>query len=693
MTVDIPGMLAAARAARRNREFDAAVTLFDRILEQQPGNMQARLERIGTLTQSGQADSALPLIAAVLAEHPNNHHAHLEAAWAKSARGRPAEALAHFDIALPKLREPHRILVPMANQARAAGQHARALDLARAATEHDPAAIPAWNALAAAAKAAGDADTEHQALRQVASLDATAAAPLVALAQAARARDDLVAAHDLLDQAEARDPAAPAISLLRGWLWFAERVTDQAADCFTEALQRDPGLANAASGLAQCHLRDGAPDAAAAVLDAAEARLGPRPDFIGPRAQLLRARGEVAAALALLREAALAQSPVQHGRWEAWARLALVLGDSAERAACLAAAPEASPAERHARLMFAARSAEAELDFAAADEAFAAALAIDAADSAALDGRARIAALNLDDVAARGFLAAQAQAEAALRRRQGRSLNPSQTDTGQIALEFRLDQPGAAALRDLLPLAPTARILPLIDRVRRLPDSTATALWLLLSLVQSGALARPRAQGSAVPARLLLVVPRGAPGEADAQAWQRANPGVDVVAMDREAGAAFIDARLGQAGRRAWARAWEGSVRADLLRLAWIATVGGWTVAPGARPAAPIATLAAGGADLVATPGLWGAPQPLLFGAAAGHPVARRAVDRLIEALARGDEEHPWLRSGPGFLARALAGALAEAPGLAEAIHLAPGHAVQAVVQHDWRPEWNQALF
>ncbi|CAH0180299.1 tetratricopeptide repeat protein [Roseomonas sp. CECT 9278] len=685
MSQSLDDIMAAARDARRERRFDDALGLFEQAMAMAPGRLQPQLEHTGTLTQSGRIDAAIAAVTAILEAAPTNHSAHMEAGWAKAAKGQHAAALAHFETAAPHLRDPLRALVAISQQARLAGNLARAIEAARSATERDPGFAPAWMALAQAAAAAGDRRTEGAALRSAADHDPGNAAPLLALTQAALAAQDHAAAQRLLDEAQARDPQARGIAVLRGYLLLATDTPEAAAESFRHAIATDPASMSAVTGLVQCQLRLHQVAEAAATLDAAEARFGRHVDLLGACAAVLRAQARPDAARDLLRGSLVAEDPGRFGRWEAWCRLELQFGTPAERAVALDAAAPATPAQQATLHRLSALSAESDYNAAAAEAAHGALLGLLPEDSGALDGLARIAAMRMDHDGARAWLARQARAEAPLRASQGRSRNPSQTETGQIALEFRLDRVGSAALRDILPLPPAARILPLLMLVREQPDSTAAALALLIALRQSGALdASPPPGPDAIPARLLWLRPRGpAPCEAAADTWQAANPGLERVELDLIGGAALVEAQFGALGRQAWRRAAPGVVRADLARLCWLAAVGGWSVPPGARALAPLGTTEGAGAGFFATLGAWGAPDTTLLGAVAGQAVVVRAASLVVTALARGDEEHPWLLSGPGLLARATASAIAEAPAIVRRLCLARAPAAHRVMARD----------
>jgi len=227
--------------------------------------------------------------------------------------------------------------------------------------------------------------------------------------------------------------------------------------------------------------------------------------------------------------------------------------------------------------------------------------------------------------------------------------------TGQLAVEFRLLGPALARLREIAALPPAARIEPLIAEIGEAPDSTAPALLLLLALRQAGLLA---AGEGAIPPRMMAVEAAGIAARLPLAAWQAVQPELATHPFTQQDGQRFLAERYGAAAERIARRSLSPEAREMLLRLGWLAAEGGWSVTVGTWPRAPVSTLA--GAGFLAGQGSWEAPRIELIGAAPGEPVVQRAFDLLLEALDRGDQEHPWLLAGPGLLARAIAQCLAE---------------------------------
>lgn len=669
-----PALLAAAREARAAGRHAEAAALARQAIGLAPRNPGAHAELAAALRLAGDAGGAGAAAADALALDPANPLALSETARLALARGDRDDAYARFEQAAAAQPDRPQALLDLAAAARDAGDHARARDAAARAAQRAPDAFGAWMALAVAERALGHAEAARDAFRRAAGLRPAAAAPLLALVGLAIDARDPAAARAALDEAPPEVRQTAAYTLAEGRLAQLLGRFGQAAACFAEAAAREPANANVRLALVQAAVAAGRPELAEAAL-AELAALPDAPDALLPRAALLRRRGRPREALALLHHAQQGGETRFAVGLEA-ARLTLSL-DGPE--AALDAPVAASPAEEAALARLRGATAEAAFDIDAAADHYGRAVALAPEDTSALDARARAAVLLLDEPAAAAALRRQADADAALRRACGRAHAPSQTLTGQVALEFRLDRTGTRAIAGMLALPPAERIAPLTRLVAEAPGSTAAALWLLISLRQAGLLEAPPPGDRPIPRRLLWTGGRGS--EALRDAWAVAEPSLAVTAFasTREA-STFLAERHGDAGMAAWRRAADDEVRAELLRICWLADGGGWAPAGDTLPVAPLASLGAGGAGFVAGQGQWGAPVRVLLGATPDNPVIRRAAASLVTALARGDREIPWLRCGPGFLARAIAHTIAEEGLGAAALFLAREHRLNRVV-------------
>jgi mannosyltransferase OCH1-like enzyme len=147
--------------------------------------------------------------------------------------------------------------------------------------------------------------------------------------------------------------------------------------------------------------------------------------------------------------------------------------------------------------------------------------------------------------------------------------------------------------------------------------------------------------------------------------WSAGNPGCAHRVFD-DAGArrflldAIAAGSLGPEVLRAYTRAPMAAQKADLFRLAWLATEGGFWLDADDRCTGPLAALHPAGATLVLYQEEYATLGNNMIGAEPRHPVILRALARAAEAVNRGDADVVWLSTGPGLLTRAFAEVLAE---------------------------------
>ena len=95
--VDVPGLLSRALIASASGNYAHALTLFDDILEVEPGNVNALIGKAVAYRRSGKTSEALNCLDLVLNYQPNNASALLNRGTLLAERGDLAGALAAFD--------------------------------------------------------------------------------------------------------------------------------------------------------------------------------------------------------------------------------------------------------------------------------------------------------------------------------------------------------------------------------------------------------------------------------------------------------------------------------------------------------------------------------------------------------------------------------------------------------------------
>ena len=113
--------------ATRKRAFDRAIQDFDKVLELQPGNLQALIRRGDAYSQLGQAGRALADLNRAVADAPLDAEAFLYRGVAQGRRGEEALALADYDQALKLAPHYAQALINRAAVNADAGRQAEAI--------------------------------------------------------------------------------------------------------------------------------------------------------------------------------------------------------------------------------------------------------------------------------------------------------------------------------------------------------------------------------------------------------------------------------------------------------------------------------------------------------------------------------------------------------------------------------------
>jgi len=277
--------------------------------------------------------------------------------------------------------------------------------------------------------------------------------------------------------------------------------------------------------------------------------------------------------------------------------------------------------------------------------------------------RLRLRLLDLD--AAAWHLRAWVRLGASAKQLRGETLNPSQTQIGQILDEFRLDGAVLAALVKLRDQPAAARIGLLLELVRDNPDHTPSAIGLLAALREAGMLdAAPTPAARPIPLRIAQywADPEPPPDLLPLlQSWQDHHPGHAWRLYDDAAAAAFLAGRFPAEILAAYRLAALPAQKADIFRLAWLFLEGGLYADVDDRCHAALPTLLPPGTTFAGYLEEFGTIGNNLLAVAPGHPVIGRAMQLAAQSVNRGDADVVWLATGPGLITRAFAQILAEA--------------------------------
>lgn len=661
----------ACRTALARQPEDARLLLLAGRLARQAGDLRAAIGHFRGAAKAGRQVEALPELGRALLESGavaealalcDSAPASAMVAMARAGRmaGKADAARTLLERAVAAASEDRAVLVAAVGEWLALDRPEEAERLLARAVAGAPQDADLWLRLGLARRAArGSADgLALAAFLRAADADPNARAPLQEACREHIARGDAAAAFATLRRALALDPGDPdtlriAVSLLHATgdpasaLRVAQRVRAAA-----------PGARWADDIAVSLMVEAGRWTDAHAVLEEREAREGPSPAVAARRMRLLEKRGDPAAAAVLA--AARASWPEDPELW--WQEVAFRIrhGRFDLAASALAAPPpfaQAAPA-RLAGLRGWLAEAQWRMEEAAA--LYAEALRLDPGDAAMLDARARVMLLLNDPEAALGHLRDRARLAAPAQRLRGRVPRARGSVLGRIAEEYLLEADLVSELR-------AAQALPLPERLQRLaalaraaPEHTAPAIALLLALRQGGLLDRPpdRAYApSPIPPRIVQFWdrPEPPPDLRDLMdSWAACNPDFVYRRYDAAGALAFLEAHHPPEVARAFRRADHPAHKADIFRLAVLATEGGLYADADDRCIAPIAGLLRPLARFVGYQDIRAAVGNNILAAVSGHPVIVAALGEAVEATNRGDRGDLWLATGPGLLSRCL---------------------------------------
>ncbi len=447
---------------------------------------------------------------------------------------------------------------------------------------------------------------------------------------------------------------------------------DEAAALCGEVLAARPGSPRAWIAAARVHASWARMDEARDLLDRAVGKFGARPEIRAEQIALARQSGDID----LRREWIEAAGDDARRCFPLWAesvRFAIDMGLNAEAEEALRSPPAASPQERaHARVL-AGQLEEARGNYAEARAHFRKALELDPHYHFQVHVEmARTGLLSLDVPLARRHMERVIEANAST---PAMGENPSSfsqsriaAEVGQMLDELLLDETLPNRLQEIGLDPPDLQIAELEGLVVANPSHTTTAIQLLLALRRRGDLRDRVSPGAGAP-RFGRIPKRIAqywdplPPPRDVAAlmrnWINLNPDWEYRLFDDVAAAEFLRAHATPDALAAYRGAIHVAQRADIFRLAYLASEGGVYADADDRCLAPVASWAPPEASFVGYLELCGAVANNCLAAAPGHPVIMRALAGAIEAIERGENDRIWQSTGPGLLTRAFALAVA----------------------------------
>ncbi|MGE4480374.1 glycosyltransferase [Acidocella sp.] len=605
--------------ARALAEHHEARRHFETAARRAPEELAPRLGLIEALRDSGALDEAREAALALLRDHPGHLPLLLNLAQTERQAGQEAEAARWFVEALALEPDNPTLLAELARQEYRLGRQRESNEHLTRALALDPGHVDAVTQLASQALTVGDAAQAHDIYR----------------AAAGRRPGELAFRFGMLDT-----------------LAWQGRIQD-----------------------------------ALAGLQAVELEHGVTPQLQSWRITLLRRTGQMDEALRAAREATAA-APQQTWLWNERFQTELLAGSDAMVQKCLFGIPAATRPEHAIKRRSVGALAESLWQIDCALEYYEGAAGLNPNDAGLQEALTRVKLMRLDLPGARRHLRRHYELVAAERRLRGESLNISQSLLGQMIDEYALDQELAGAIHALSVQPARNRLEPLAALVREAPDSTAPAASLLLAMRQAEGLEFiPQAEGApAIPRVINAFWDRPEPPEDVAdmmRSWRDRNPDYEWRCFDEARARAYLASKFPGPVSQAYQRVREIPQKADLFRLALLVAEGGIYADADDRCLRALDMVLPRRAALVLAQEEFGCAANHFIAAVPGHPVLQAALRAVVTALNRGDNEIPWLLSGPGLLTRVLAQYLAMRgvlaglpPGVALLDRRALGHGV-----------------
>jgi mannosyltransferase OCH1-like enzyme len=238
---------------------------------------------------------------------------------------------------------------------------------------------------------------------------------------------------------------------------------------------------------------------------------------------------------------------------------------------------------------------------------------------------------------------------------------------GQLIDEFAIDRELLEELRQIRTLPLDMQLDPLRRVVELNPQHAPSAMMLLIAMRQAGRLVTgggrsPNGTFERIPQRIVQYWNDKEPPAEIAElmnSWKIQHPDFGYVRFDDGTAEQFLISNGLNDVLRAFRRSRSPAQRADIFRLAYLSTSGGFYADADDRSLAPVGSFVPPDAEFVAYQEHFGTLGNNFLAVTTGHPVIRLALELGTEAVNRGDAEVLWLSTGPGLLTRAFAQVIA----------------------------------
>jgi len=647
-----------ADLSRGHASDEDIAALHRRAVQAEPDCVHARRALANHLASKGKLAAAAEQFDAILALDGAHVAALIGKGQIAARMGQGDLARDCFSRAAAAPGAPVQALVELARLDFEAGRLEESERRLRQAIARQPGSAYLHMRLGANARALGDFAAAEAAFAAAAQADPSVVQAATERAMCEFSRGDAASALERVRRAIADFPRHPAP--LETMAFFAQVFDDfaTAVDLRLRALALDAGNPGSHIALAFCLIRLGRIADAEQVLARGERNFGATPALAMSRADIARDRGEPTVALKIL-DAAQAHFPDEFEIPSRRIGLLIALGRFVEAESELAARDSLNARERARLAGWRGLLALARWRPREARGCFDEALALDGGD-AGLNEQAARAAMLLPDVAlAQRHLRASAQRNVGHRLRNRGEGRATQTMTGQILDEFRLDC-------GLLEQIAAANLGP--DAAQRLaalardnPDHTPTALLFVVALRRARRFAKPRfgagAARGAIPANIAQFWDQSLPADVAVycDSWRSLNPDCAYRLFSSAEAREFLRRHDMTRVLGAYDRAWEPAMKADLFRLAFLYACGGYWADADDRCVAPLSHLDSAPYDLILSQEDIGSIGNNFLAAAPRHPLIAAALAAATEAIENGDSDMVWLSTGPGLITRSAA--------------------------------------
>ena len=691
-----------ARDLRALDRLDEADVVLNNILDAEPRHPWALIERGLILRQRGKHEEAASAFKTAATSDPSNRNVEVEFARSLLALNRLDEADEVLSNALAA--EPCHIgaLKERGHLARRRGDGAAALRYFSSANECDPNNLDLRLDLAAELREQGDFNGALRLIQSVLDTNADHWDAWMQLGQLCRVKRDPKGAMNAFRTAVAKQPSKPqGLVELAHETWEAGQ-PNEAQQILKQALAAEPNHLGALLVSAEFALQAERPDEALQlaqrairfhprklgsyllaaraagqalkreqalnILEQARAVFGPLPELVAAHIHILRHFREFNAVRALIagsREQIAANFPL----WLESTSFAVTVGEFEVAERALALAPAISRRELAHVHFLRAQIAEGRRQYAKAISHYQEALTLDP-DSGHWHGAlARAFLLQADIGSARTHLRAAFDCDKAKRLSASQTFNITQHHTGQLINEFVLVRGVLARLKQIVALPHEQQIEPLKRLAHENPDHTAPALLLMLAMRNSRAFSTLQVKPASVtppkiPQQIVQYWHSNVlPDDISAlmRSWSDAHSDYKHIVLNDETADNFLRANYRDEICRTFHRAREPGQRADILRLAYLASEGGYFVDADDKCLARLDSFVPPQAEFAGYQDNYGAIGSNFIGAVAGHPVIALALENAVRAVNRGDRDISWLSTGPGLLTRSFAQVLSVA--------------------------------